>query len=111
MEGVDVRVLVASDSIGSLSSSQAGRAIGSGWSAADVRVLPVGDSGAGFASAYADLLNADLEAAVDGELLVTTAFSGGTAVAHVSAGTSGRDRKSTRLNSSHANISYAVFCL
>src|SRR3712207_8735096 len=27
-----------------------------------------------------------------------------------SAGTS-RDRKSTRLNSSHANISYAVFCL
>src|SRR3712207_7298956 len=26
-------------------------------------------------------------------------------------GTRGRDRKSTRLNSSHANISYAVFCL
>src|SRR3712207_7495325 len=26
-------------------------------------------------------------------------------------GTSARDRKSTRLNSSHANISYAVFCL
>src|SRR3712207_8018431 len=25
--------------------------------------------------------------------------------------TSGVDRKSTRLNSSHANISYAVFCL
>src|SRR3712207_8963467 len=25
--------------------------------------------------------------------------------------TPGRDRKSTRLNSSHANISYAVFCL
>src|SRR3712207_8363364 len=25
--------------------------------------------------------------------------------------TSPRDRKSTRLNSSHANISYAVFCL
>src|SRR3712207_7003683 len=27
------------------------------------------------------------------------------------ADTHGRDRKSTRLNSSHANISYAVFCL
>src|SRR3712207_7660283 len=27
------------------------------------------------------------------------------------ASTSRRDRKSTRLNSSHANISYAVFCL
>src|SRR3712207_7473094 len=26
-------------------------------------------------------------------------------------GSTGRDRKSTRLNSSHANISYAVFCL
>src|SRR3712207_7552713 len=26
-------------------------------------------------------------------------------------GAPGRDRKSTRLNSSHANISYAVFCL
>src|SRR5947209_11376950 len=26
-------------------------------------------------------------------------------------GTCSRDRKSTRLNSSHANISYAVFCL
>src|SRR5438445_985799 len=29
----------------------------------------------------------------------------------ISAGEIGRDRKSTRLNSSHANISYAVFCL
>src|SRR3712207_7434958 len=27
------------------------------------------------------------------------------------AAAAGRDRKSTRLNSSHANISYAVFCL
>src|SRR3712207_8910515 len=27
------------------------------------------------------------------------------------AGVDGADRKSTRLNSSHANISYAVFCL
>src|SRR3712207_8202939 len=30
-----------------------------------------------------------------------------TTLAHIAA----RDRKSTRLNSSHANISYAVFCL
>src|SRR5947209_14360557 len=36
----------------------------------------------------------------------------GAAAAPASAGTSGpcSDRKSTRLNSSHANISYAVFC-
>src|SRR3712207_8395115 len=39
--------------------------------------------------------------AVDPEYVVTNA--------HVVAGA--RDRKSTRLNSSHANISYAVFCL
>src|SRR3712207_7460597 len=30
---------------------------------------------------------------------------------HIGAGDTRRDRKSTRLNSSHANISYAVFCL
>src|SRR3712207_3545208 len=30
---------------------------------------------------------------------------------HPTLGTLARDRKSTRLNSSHANISYAVFCL
>src|SRR3712207_7607936 len=31
--------------------------------------------------------------------------------AHISVPRTGADRKSTRLNSSHANISYAVFCL
>src|SRR3712207_8743016 len=30
---------------------------------------------------------------------------------NLAAFSSGEDRKSTRLNSSHANISYAVFCL
>src|SRR3712207_8994270 len=30
---------------------------------------------------------------------------------HGAEGAGGQDRKSTRLNSSHANISYAVFCL
>src|SRR3712207_8350610 len=33
------------------------------------------------------------------------------AAAHAAAVQLGQDRKSTRLNSSHANISYAVFCL
>src|SRR3712207_7879737 len=36
----------------------------------------------------------------------TWGITGGTAVAG-----GGRDRKRTRLNSSHANIPYAVFCL
>src|SRR3712207_6921324 len=35
----------------------------------------------------------------------------GRARAAAEAGDARRDRKSTRLNSSHANISYAVFCL
>ena len=79
-----MRVLVASDSVGSLTSSQAGRAIASGWSTADVRVLPVGDSGAGFARAYADLLDAELEVAVDGDIVVATATAGGTTLTQVS---------------------------
>src|SRR3712207_7155765 len=33
------------------------------------------------------------------------------AAEQVGRGVRGEDRKSTRLNSSHANISYAVFCL
>src|SRR3712207_8919129 len=37
--------------------------------------------------------------------------SGGWTVAALSRGFTTTDRKSTRLNSSHANISYAVFCL
>src|SRR3712207_7391497 len=36
---------------------------------------------------------------------------GGVDVLRDAEGDAGRDRKSTRLNSSHANISYAVFCL
>src|SRR3712207_8300999 len=35
----------------------------------------------------------------------------GTTATRVPCSRSPRDRKSTRLNSSHANISYAVFCL
>src|SRR3712207_8945869 len=37
--------------------------------------------------------------------------AGGSAVGEARMGHFRRDRKSTRLNSSHANISYAVFCL
>src|SRR5947209_16750485 len=38
-------------------------------------------------------------------------MSGGMMATSATAGLIDRDRKSTRLNSSHANISYAVFCL
>src|SRR3712207_6948421 len=46
-------------------------------------------------------------------VMVEPAGAGGNGSAAPSSITGGRrlDRKSTRLNSSHANISYAVFCL
>src|SRR3712207_7491966 len=43
--------------------------------------------------------------------VVTRGWGGGKSIALLSREVSHRDRKSTRLNSSHANISYAVFCL
>src|SRR2546422_6191839 len=39
------------------------------------------------------------------------AFDGGLGLADALDGSDGQDRKSTRLNSSHGYISYAVFCL
>src|SRR3712207_8688857 len=39
------------------------------------------------------------------------AYSARTSATPTCAAGASRDRKSTRLNSSHANISYAVFCL
>src|SRR3712207_7201622 len=38
-------------------------------------------------------------------------YEGAWTVLHILEVLAGTDRKSTRLNSSHANISYAVFCL
>src|SRR3712207_7254401 len=43
--------------------------------------------------------------------LVLAAVSSPDRHGYFSLGTHAEDRKSTRLNSSHANISYAVFCL
>src|SRR3712207_8142670 len=46
-----------------------------------------------------------------GDLLTTAAYSPSAPTAINKDPTTPADRKSTRLNSSHANISYAVFCL
>src|SRR3712207_7455483 len=43
--------------------------------------------------------------------LAETCVFGKQSLGPILCGHLGRDRKSTRLNSSHANISYAVFCL
>src|SRR3712207_7137904 len=45
------------------------------------------------------------------QLLSGSAKKGENRVQELTEITTGQDRKSTRLNSSHANISYAVFCL
>lgn len=78
-----MHVLVASDTVGALTSQQAGEAIGSGWSGADVRVLPVGDSGTSFLPAYADLLGARVEGAVEDGHLASTAAVDDTAAVHL----------------------------
>jgi glycerate 2-kinase len=69
-----MRILIATDSIGSLSSRQAGEVIGSGWPppSAEVWVLPIGDSGAGFATAYADLAGVSTSTRVTDGVIVTT---------------------------------------
>src|SRR3712207_7014131 len=46
-----------------------------------------------------------------GRTLTAVDLAGHEVVAEAEAGVRQADRKSTRLNSSHANISYAVFCL
>src|SRR3712207_7464503 len=55
----------------------------------------------------ADRLGVD----VKGKIAASEALEPGRAVARLTDLGWGQDRKSTRLNSSHANISYAVFCL
>src|SRR5205814_9228788 len=54
----------------------------------------------------------DAPTAADGKLIECAGFGGRTPVAgHKPACLFHKDRKSTRLNSSHLGISYAVFCL
>lgn len=51
-----MRVIIASDSIGSATSAQAGRTLADGWRAGGVEaeVVPMGEAGAGFVRAVAD---------------------------------------------------------
>jgi glycerate kinase len=79
-----VRILVATDSIGALSSRQAGEVIASGWlPAAEVRVLPIGEAGAGFTAAYAELAGLTTSSRVADGDIVTTAHGPDTGVVQV----------------------------
>src|SRR5258707_7877468 len=67
-----------------------------------------------FTDAGASFVNAAAPAGDVGKYIIVNQGTGSATVAtNPFAGTiiSVEDRKSTRLNSSHANISYAVFCL
>src|SRR3712207_7479421 len=60
---------------------------------------------------YTTLFRSEVEQVADAARARRTPRAGGEAVGDVRRHGQVGDRKSTRLNSSHANISYAVFCL
>ena len=79
-----VRILIASDFIGRLSSRRAGEIIASGWlPGAEVSVLPIGDAGAGFAVAYAELAGFTTSTQEANGLIVTTGHGSDTGVVQV----------------------------
>ena len=85
-----MRIVVATDSIGALSSRQAGEVIASGWlPVAEVSVLPIGDAGAGFAAAYAELAGFTTSARAADGLIVTTGHGPDTGVIQVLGPSSG----------------------
>jgi glycerate kinase len=71
-----MRVLVATDAIGELGSLAAGRAIASGWADAHVKVQPVGEAGAGFLTAFADQIGAQVESKQAGDVVMAKAVAG-----------------------------------
>src|SRR5690606_36843771 len=58
-----------------------------------------------------EVYGASLEHIFSRYIVLTLAFVGGAAIGTTVGVVCGLDRKSTRLNSSHVKISYAVFCL
>ena len=83
-EADSVRVLVASDAIGALTSLEAGRIIASGWSIATVDVLAVGEAGAGFVRAFAEDRGASVEVSAIGVSTVALAETGGVVALSIS---------------------------
>jgi glycerate 2-kinase len=89
-----VRILVASERIGALSSLAAGRLIANAWPHAETLVVPVGEAGRGFAAAYADRLGGTveagvLEAGVGADVVLTESSAAGTVVLAVQSSGSG----------------------
>ncbi len=70
-----MRIVVATDGIGALTSAEAGAAVAAGWDADDVTVVPMGESGGGALQALADQVGGALEPLVDGDRLITRLVS------------------------------------
>ncbi len=64
-----MRVVIAADSIGALSSSAVGAILAEGWSGHQVIVVPSGEAGRGLIRAVADLLGAEPRLAADDTLV------------------------------------------
>jgi len=76
---VTVRVVVAADRLGALSSREAGTALAAGWSGASTTVLPAGAAGAGFVPALAELLGVAAPSSAVAGVVVTEVRAGDTA--------------------------------
>lgn len=70
-----MRLLVATDEIGLLSSAAAGAVLASAWPTATSTVVPVGEAGGGFAQATADRLGVDLVSGMLTGVAVQTAHT------------------------------------
>ena len=91
-----VRILVASDRIGALSSRRAGEAIASGWPEAEVRVYPVGEAGGGFVEAFADASGTRAHSVADAAGVMTATVASPPAAGSVDAPVAPVDLASSR---------------
>ncbi|HEY9292865.1 MAG TPA: glycerate kinase [Microlunatus sp.] len=66
-----MRVIIATDEIGPLSSAGAGTILAQGWAGADTEVIPIGEAGLGFVQAVADASSAEASGGVSGGGLTT----------------------------------------
>jgi glycerate 2-kinase len=104
-----VRILVATDSIGAMSSRNAGEVIAAGWRPGDeVAVVPIGEAGAGFVAAYADLAGITTSAQVIDGRTVTTGSGSSTAVVRVQGSDQGSQGAGIPYQQSSRSIGEAV---
>jgi glycerate kinase len=104
-----VRILVATDSIGAMSSRNAGEVIAAGWRpGAEVAVLPIGEAGAGFVAAYADLAGITTSTQVIDGRTVTTGSRSSTAVVRVQGSDQGNQGPDIPYQQSSRSIGEAV---